>query len=274
MRHGWKVALVWGAFVTNPGTALPAHGAVTCSAGIHCCLCTTISDRYRRRCVRSCFWLIRCDFLLRVARSSPFRLRRGSGRSVITSPGASVRPDFDENLNFVARLCAEPGRHRNGQQTSRPGVRRTRTRRNSRHANAGPDGEEFSVVRQPSGVQILDLVKACEIFWQNNLSLRTLWPVVLRPRPVVVTHQGSYCLRPSGFDGALRLKRAVAHRLTGVAISEFIANCFDNRSVVIPNPYKCRVVQERNPGETSEPASCFLLADWCRKKAWIFCSTH
>ena len=111
----------------------------------------------------------------------------------------------------------------------------------------GLDREEFAVVRQPSGVRILDLVKKCDIFWQNNLSLRTLWPVMLHSRPVVVTHQGSYCLRPSGFDGALRLKRAVAHRLTGVAISEFIADCFDKRSVVIPNPYDARVFRRETP---------------------------
>jgi glycogen(starch) synthase len=73
------------------------------------------------------------------------------------------------------------------------------------------------------------------------LSLRTLWPVAVRPCPVVVTHQGSYCRRPSGFDGALRLKRAVARRVTGVAISNYIADCFDKRPVVIPNPYDAGV---------------------------------
>jgi glycogen synthase len=106
-----------------------------------------------------------------------------------------------------------------------------------------PGGEEqgLRVVRRPSGKQMVRLANECDVFWQNNLSLRTLWPVLLQTRPVVVTHQGSYCLQPSGFDGALRLKRAIARRLTEVAISEFIANCFDKRPVVIPNPYDARV---------------------------------
>jgi glycosyltransferase involved in cell wall biosynthesis len=106
---------------------------------------------------------------------------------------------------------------------------------------------DFDVVRQPSPGQLVTLVKKCDIFWQNNLSLRTLWPVMFHSRPVVVTHQGSYCLRPSGFDPALRLKRAVVHRLTGVAISQFIASCFDRSTVVIPNPYDTGIFKSETP---------------------------
>lgn len=111
----------------------------------------------------------------------------------------------------------------------------------------GQEGEGFAVVRQPSAGRLLELLKQHDIFWQNNLSLRTLWPVVVRPRPVVVTHQGSYCRRPSGFDGALRLKRTVAQRVTGVAISKFIADCFDKKPIVIPNPYDARVFRLETP---------------------------
>lgn len=107
---------------------------------------------------------------------------------------------------------------------------------------------DFEVVRHPSPGQLLSLLKESDIFWQNNLSLRTLWPVMLQSRPVVVTHQGSYCRPPSGFDGSLRLKRAVAQRLTGVAISEFIAESFAGKPVVIPNPYDARVFRRTAPG--------------------------
>jgi glycosyltransferase involved in cell wall biosynthesis len=121
--------------------------------------------------------------------------------------------------------------------------------------SAGGPGDDYEIVRQPAAGRLLRLLKASDIFWQNNLSLRTLWPVVMHPRPVVVTHQGSYCLRPSGFDAALRLKRAVADRLTGVAISEFISNCFDKKPLVIPNPYDADVFQTK----TSEPRTGELL---------------
>ncbi|HEY2124020.1 MAG TPA: glycosyltransferase family 4 protein [Chthoniobacterales bacterium] len=113
---------------------------------------------------------------------------------------------------------------------------------------AGESRENFPVIRRPPVGELLRLIKWCDIFWQNNLSLRTLWPMALRPKPVVVTHQGSYCLRPTGVDGALRLKRAVAGRLTGVAISQFVADCLDGRSTVIPNPYDARVFRNESPG--------------------------
>lgn len=113
----------------------------------------------------------------------------------------------------------------------------------------GPGDEQFSVVRRPSIGRLLSLLQEADLFWQNNLSLRTLWPVMLRPKPVVVTHQGSYCLPPSGLDAALRLKRAVAHRLTGVAISGFIADCFDKKPLVIPNPYDAQLFRRETFGE-------------------------
>lgn len=95
----------------------------------------------------------------------------------------------------------------------------------------------FPVIRQPSIGKLFDLIKWCDIFWQNNLSLRTFWPTFVRPKPVVITHQGSYCAQPTGLDLPLRFKRAIANRATSVAISQFVADCFSTRSNIIPNPY-------------------------------------
>ncbi len=111
----------------------------------------------------------------------------------------------------------------------------------------GEASENFSVVRRPSVRELFRLINGCDIFWHNNLSLRTLWPVSVRPKPLVVTHQGSYGMRPNGFDGALRIKRAVASRVTGVAISQFVAACLDAPSIVIPNPYDARVFTKESP---------------------------
>ncbi|MEO6871890.1 MAG: glycosyltransferase, partial [Chthoniobacterales bacterium] len=51
--------------------------------------------------------------------------------------------------------------------------------------------EEFAyrVVRQPSLGELRQLLNWCDIFWQNNLSLRTLWPALLVRKSVVITHQ-------------------------------------------------------------------------------------
>lgn len=116
-------------------------------------------------------------------------------------------------------------------------------------SGAGKEEFHFPVVRQPSLGKLFDLIKWCDIFWQNNLSLRTVWPGFVRPKPVVITHQGSYCAQPTGLDLLLRFKRVIANRATSVAISQFVADCFSTRSRVIPNPYDARMF-----GQTSHPS--------------------
>jgi glycogen(starch) synthase len=113
---------------------------------------------------------------------------------------------------------------------------------------AARDGETFpfQVVRQPSTRKLFGLIKWCDVFWQNNLSLRTIWPATFLRKPVVITHQGSYCNRPSGVDLALRVKRAVATRATAVSISNAVAKCFSTPSVVIRNPYDARLFTVRS----------------------------
>ncbi|MEO6870627.1 MAG: glycosyltransferase family 4 protein, partial [Chthoniobacterales bacterium] len=90
---------------------------------------------------------------------------------------------------------------------------------------------------QPSLGELRQLLNWCDIFWQNNLSLRTLWPALLVRKSVVITHQGSYCRRPSGLDLVQRLKHAVVACTTSVAISAAVADCFVTKSQVIPNPF-------------------------------------
>lgn len=96
------------------------------------------------------------------------------------------------------------------------------------------------VIRRPSLGELIHGLRWCDVFWQSNLSLRTIWPALLVRKPVVITHHGSYCRRPSGLDLVLRLKHAVVERTTSVAISQHVAACFETNSVVIPDPYDAR----------------------------------
>jgi glycogen synthase len=111
--------------------------------------------------------------------------------------------------------------------------------------------EEFpySITRQPSVRNLFCLVQWCDVFWQNNLSLRTVWPAFWLGKPVVITHQGSYCRKPAGLDLPQRLKHALVNRHTSVAISQFVASCFKTRSIVIPNPYDAGIFSSRSAAE-------------------------
>ena len=120
--------------------------------------------------------------------------------------------------------------------------------------------ERFSypVIRQPSLGELLRAIKRCEVCWHSNLSLRTLWPALLLRKPIVITHQGSYCRRPKGIDLVQRLKHAIVRRMTSVAISQAVAACFEADSVIIPNPYDARIFVDRSPA-AERPADLIFL---------------
>ncbi len=98
----------------------------------------------------------------------------------------------------------------------------------------------YPVVRRPSLGELSKAIQWSDIYWQNNLSLRTLWPALLVSKPIVITHQGSYCRAPRGFDFVQRLKHTIVRHTTSVAISQAVAACFATKSTIIHNPYDAR----------------------------------
>ena len=95
----------------------------------------------------------------------------------------------------------------------------------------------YPIVRQPSIGELVRAIRWCDVFWHSNLSLRTLWPVLLVRKPVVITHHGSYCRQPQGVDLVQRLKHAVVRSTSSVAVSRAVAACFHTDSTIIPDPY-------------------------------------
>ena len=99
----------------------------------------------------------------------------------------------------------------------------------------------YPIMRQPSVPQLFRVVRWCDVFWHNNLSVRTVWPALLLRKPLVITHQGSYCRRPTGIDLTQRIKHALVRRAPSVAISRAVAACFETDSTIIPNPYDAKI---------------------------------
>ena len=52
----------------------------------------------------------------------------------------------------------------------------------------GTDNFPFKVVRQPSRGELLRLVREADIVWQNHISLRFLWPLLIVRKPLVIMH--------------------------------------------------------------------------------------
>lgn len=104
--------------------------------------------------------------------------------------------------------------------------------------NPEPEPFPFRVVRNPSRLALLRLARWCDVFFQANVSLRGIWPLLLVRRPWVVSHQGWYN-RP---DGSLapqdRLKRFLLRWGSSISNSQAVADHLATPSVVVHNAYR------------------------------------
>lgn len=95
----------------------------------------------------------------------------------------------------------------------------------------------FEVIRRPSPKQLLQLTRWCEVFFQANVSLKGVWPLLFFRRPYIVTHQGWYAHLDNGMDWRGRLKLFVTRFAYNISASRAVAEHVPSPSVIIPNPY-------------------------------------
>jgi len=108
-------------------------------------------------------------------------------------------------------------------------------------AKTEPDGPEpfpFRVVRSPGRRQLLRLVSECDVFFQANVSLRGLWPLLFVRRPWVVSHHGWYSRPDRSLAIQDRLKRLLLRWATSISVSQAVADDLETPSVVIANAYR------------------------------------
>ena len=98
-------------------------------------------------------------------------------------------------------------------------------------------GANYRVTRRPSIAKLFGLLRWCDLFFQNNISLRSLIPALLLRKRVLVVHQ-TWLLNTRGqITWNNRLKRALLRFATNVAISKAVADGISGHSFVIGNPY-------------------------------------
>jgi glycogen(starch) synthase len=109
----------------------------------------------------------------------------------------------------------------------------------SKTLNSQPDEFPFRVVRRPSPRELLRWLRWCDVFFQLNVSLRGLWPLLLVRRPWVVSHQSWYRQADGRIAGQDRLKRFLLRwAAASISISPAIAEDLGTSSVVIGNSYR------------------------------------
>ena len=107
------------------------------------------------------------------------------------------------------------------------------------------DGDfPFVVIRQPGPFALMRHLRWCDVFLQNNISLRTLWPLLFIRRPLFIAHQ-TWITNPDGSTGWQHgLKRRVLRRATSFAISSPIAKSLPVPSILVGNPYDEKIFSE------------------------------
>lgn len=107
---------------------------------------------------------------------------------------------------------------------------------------AEPDDLPFRVIRCPSSLELLRWTRWCDVFFQANVSLRGLWPLLLLRRPWVVSHHSWYCQSDGRIAWQDRLKRwLLRFAAASIAVSKAVAADLSTPgtpALVIPNPYR------------------------------------
>jgi glycogen(starch) synthase len=103
----------------------------------------------------------------------------------------------------------------------------------------------YPVVRNPSPARLFQLVRWCDVYFQNNISLLLAWPLLLVRRPWVVAHHT--WIRPFGERYSLRarLKTFLLRYSFNATISRAIADRIETPSTIVGNPYSDQVYRAR-----------------------------
>lgn len=101
----------------------------------------------------------------------------------------------------------------------------------------------FEVYRNPGAGCLLRLVKWCDVFFHNNISLRFAWPLLLIKRPWVIAHH-TWLARTDGRIGLRdRIKQRVSQHATNITMSKAMSKTISAPTEIIGNPYRDHLFQ-------------------------------
>jgi glycosyltransferase involved in cell wall biosynthesis len=101
----------------------------------------------------------------------------------------------------------------------------------------------FEVFRRPNPWQLLKITRWCDVFFQANISLKGIWPLLIVRKPLAVSHQGLYARSDGRIGWQDHLKRRATWFAHNISASHMVADHISARSTVIPNSYRDDVFQ-------------------------------
>jgi glycogen(starch) synthase len=96
----------------------------------------------------------------------------------------------------------------------------------------------FDVYRRMGARQFLKLMHWCDVYFQANVSLKGIWPLMIARKPLAVSHNGWYS-RPDGQTAWQDyLKQRVTRFAHNISVSRAVADHLSSTSTVVPNAYR------------------------------------
>jgi glycosyltransferase involved in cell wall biosynthesis len=102
---------------------------------------------------------------------------------------------------------------------------------------------DYDVVRSPSIVSLVRLLRWSDVCLCANVSLRSLGPILIANRPFVVSHHGLYN-STSRISIVPKLKNVTTRFTNNICCSDAVRSGIPGPSVVIPNSYRSEIFKE------------------------------
>ncbi|MBP9837676.1 MAG: glycosyltransferase [Proteobacteria bacterium] len=100
------------------------------------------------------------------------------------------------------------------------------------------DNFSYEIIRSPSLTKFYRELIWCDLFFQNNISLKGVWPLFFLKRPWFTTHHGYYERSNGEIAWQDKLKLFLSKFTTSISISQAVADRLPGPSRIIGNPYK------------------------------------
>ena len=101
-----------------------------------------------------------------------------------------------------------------------------------------PEGDHgFNVLRQPLRGELISAIRWCDVFYQNNISLQTGWPLLVIRKPWFVTTQTWLGQNDQAIGRIGKMKRYMLRYAHNIYISDAIAKHVGHPGPVLGNPY-------------------------------------
>jgi glycogen synthase len=100
----------------------------------------------------------------------------------------------------------------------------------------------YEVIRLPNLQTYVQLLRWSDVCLYGSISLRGMWPMIVVPRPFIISHQTVY--DSTGLLSSARLKNALTYLSTNVSCSRSVQSRIPGRSIVIPNAYRSDIFKQ------------------------------